>query len=190
MKQWVITDAVGAPIAQIYAATHPSDGKTIAWATGYQAHEVARFGDQARETFTPAKGWSVSLELVKAKLLDTLDDQREAAQMGYLTQGGAKKLVYMQKAREVIDFRSLGSAVVAALNLEGRRVRFPAAMAEVDLTGATLASVIAKFEAGAASSNANVMRLEAIAQAAKEKIKAATSEATAKTAAAVNWKTS
>jgi hypothetical protein len=188
LKQWVILLNTGEIQAQVFSDVHPAMNATRTWDATWTAYEVPRFGDLASEKFVVGSGWAPDLALIKARLLARVDDQREAAQMGYLTQGGAKKLVYMQKAREVIDFRSIGSAVVATLNLETCRVRFPAAMAEADLTGATIAAVIAKFEAGAASSNAAVMRLEAIAQAAKDKIKAATTETAAAAAAAVIWK--
>lgn len=190
MKQWVILLKSGAIQAQVYSDVHPSMNTTRTWDATWTAYEVPRFGDLARERYVIGTGWASDMALIRARLLDQVDDQREANQMLYLTTGGAKKMVYTQKSREVIDFRALGATVLAALNLEARRARFPAAMAEVDLTGATLATVIARFESAALTANANVMRIEALAQRAKEQIKAATTEGTAKAAAAVVWKPS
>lgn len=156
--------------------------------TGKKAYRMNRRGDFTSETPNLVAGtWSENLPAVKAALLNKIDDQRETEQMRYLTPGGAKKMVYMQKSKEALDFRALGSAVIATLNLETQRVKFPAAMAQVDATGATLTSVIAEFEAGANTANTKVLKVEALAQKAKAAIKAATSAGQARAAAIVNW---
>lgn len=84
------------------------------------------------------------------KMLATIDYEREIRMMTDLTDGGAKKYEYAEKAREVRDYRSLGGAVVASLliplNISGTRDRFGWSMAEAEDTGDTLETVIARYE--------------------------------------------
>ncbi|KQU53222.1 hypothetical protein ASG67_10465 [Sphingomonas sp. Leaf339] len=90
-------------------------------------------------------------EQALARMIGVIDGERETRMMTDLTDGGAKKYEYAEKAREVRDYRSLGGAVVASLliplNINGTRDRFGWSMAEADDTGDTLETVIARYEA-------------------------------------------
>lgn len=185
-QAWAITDSNGVVVNQVYSDGDPFTSGAATKGPGQSAVKVDRFGDMGREKLIAGK-WQMDMTLLKPKLLDQIDDRRETEQMKYLTTGGAKKMVYTQKAAERKDYRALGSAAIALLNLTAQRTRFPAAFAEVDMTGDTLAVVMARFETGENNSNAKVYKLEAIAQKAKLAVKAATTEAAAIAAANPNW---
>lgn len=185
---WIIKDNASGALRQVLVTTggDPSTvGEDMTGKTGYQ---MVRRGDMDNEIPNLTAGtWSDNLAFVKANLLSTIDTQRETNQMMWLTTGGAKKMIYNQKAYEIINYRSLGSAAVALLNLQDQRARFPAAFAEMDLTGDNLATVIARFSAGADSANTKAYKIEALAQRAKRGVNAATTTAAAIAAANVNW---
>lgn len=89
-------------------------------------------------------------EQALARMLTTIDDEREERMMAVLTTGGAKKYEYANKAREVRDYRTLGDATIALLlttaNIAGTRERFAWAMAESEDTGDALETVITRYE--------------------------------------------
>lgn len=125
---------------------------------------------------------------VEATLLPLVDTQRETFQMTVLTPGGAKKYVYNRKAAEAIAASGIVATVLNALTLVDKKRKYPFAYAESALTGDTLSTVLARFEAGMNTSAIENARIEAVAQKAKRDIKAATT-VTAKRAAyaAINW---
>jgi hypothetical protein len=130
----------------------------------------------------------IDLNAAKAQLQDRIERAREAAQEKVLTGGGAKAAVYAAKATEVHDFRNLiSTTALTALSAAQRRARFPYAMAEADLTGDTLAVVMARFEAGVVASRKEVARVEALAQRAKRNIAAAADWSAIQQAAAVDF---
>lgn len=189
MKFWVILTKAGVVNMQVQSDVHPSMDPARTWDASWTAYEVPRFGDPARERYVVGTGWVTDMNLLRARLLDQIDDRRETEQMKYMTAGGAKKVVYRQKDTEVKDYRGLTLQAVTSLlsNLLAARIRFPAAYAQMDVTGETLDAVIKQFEAGANNSNPKVYKLDALAQKAKLAVKAATTEAAAVAAANVNW---
>ena len=126
---------------------------------------------------------------LEAALLAAIDAQRENLQMTVLTAGGAKKYVYNRKAVEAIDSRGLLVSVLNALSLVDKQKRFPFAQAEAALTGETLSSVLARYEAALNTSAAKVAALEATAQKAKRAVRAATTPVAKRAAANVTWST-
>ena len=126
------------------------------------------------------------------RMLDTIDDEREARMMTSLTNGGAKKYEYAEKAREVRDYRSLGSTVVSGLllplNIAGTRDRFAWSMAEVDDTGDTLEVVITRYE-GAMKRSMLARKVAARAQKLKRQINAAVPSGRTAIFAARSWPT-
>lgn len=123
----------------------------------------------------------------EAMLLARIDADREARQMAVMTSGGAKKYVYNRKAVEAIDSRTLVQSVLNALSLVDRQKRFPFATAEASLTGETLSTVLARYEAGLNTSAAKVASIEAQAMKAKRAVRAATTLPAKVAAANIQW---
>jgi hypothetical protein len=115
-------------------------------------------------------------EQALARMITSIDSEREVRMMIQLTDGGAKKYEYAEKAREVRDYRSLSGSAVGSLliplNLSGTRDRFAWAMAEVDETGDTLEVVITRYET-AMKSVSFARKVAARAQKLKRTIRAA-----------------
>lgn len=189
MKQWVITDASGVIVAQVYASSNPKTDPTIGFKTGWTATEVTRFGDLSREKFVIGNGWAPDMALVKAQLLAQIDDERETRQMTLLTTGGAKKYIYSRKSVEVDRSAGIVATVLDALSLTDRKAKYPYAAAEAALTGEKLSVVLKRFADGITSSGSAEL-IEAKAQIAKRAVKAAASETDAVKAATVSWKIS
>jgi hypothetical protein len=129
----------------------------------------------------------VDLGALRAAALATIDDQREANQMRYLTVGGAKKWVYAQKAKEAADYGSLTTAAINLIGLVDRQKRWPFAMAEVSASGDTLAVVMARFQSGLSTSQAKVAAAEATAMVAKRAVAVASTRASIAAAANPTW---
>lgn len=157
------------------------DGEDV---DGRQVHEVDRPGDLALEVFDGGHGWTDNMPAVRAALSDEIDRQREARQQEKLTGGTAKALVYAQKAREVDLYRSTPGVTRTAAEIERD---FPAAAAEMAVTGDSLETVITRIGAAAAAANAAVFRLDALATCAKEGVRNAATAAAARAAAVVDW---
>lgn len=115
-------------------------------------------------------------EQTLTRMIVAIDAERETRMMTQLTDGGAKKYEYAEKAREVRDYRGLSGSVVGSLliplNLSGTRERFAWAMAEVDDTGDTLEVVITRYET-AMKSVVLARKVAARAQKLKRTIRAA-----------------
>ncbi|MBW6522398.1 hypothetical protein KZ810_02705 [Sphingomonas sp. RHCKR47] len=135
---------------------------------------------------------------VQAMLIDQINAEREVRQMTAMTAGGAKKAVYAMQQAEVLAWSGLGAAgatttqLIAAFNLlplTARKQKFYFAMMSAEKRGETsIALAIARFSAGAASSNYEVARVEAIARAGIDAVKAATTASAKRAAAAgVDW---
>ena len=135
---------------------------------------------------------------VEAMLVAAINDERETRQMAAMTTGGAKKAVYAMQQAEVLAWAGLGSVgasttqLVAAFNLlplTARKQKFYFAILSAEKRGEpNIAAAIARFSSGAASSNYEVARIEAIARACIDAVKAATTAATKRAAAAaIDW---
>jgi hypothetical protein len=132
-------------------------------------------------------------EQALTRMIAAIDAERETRMMTQLTDGGAKKYEYAEKAREVRDYRGLSGSVVGSLliplNLSGTRERFAWAMAEVDDTGDTLEVVITRYET-AMKSVVLARKVAARAQKLKRTIRAAAPAARDAIYQARTWPTS
>lgn len=156
---------------------------TIAWSP-----EACGFVDLGPTTSWNGTAWADDIAKVQAVLLDQIDDERETRQMTALTTGGAKKYVYNRKAQEALDARGVLASVLNALAVTDRKKKYPFAYAESVVTGDTLSTVLARFDAGMTASAAENARIEAVAQKAKRAVRAATTVAGKRAAyAAINW---
>lgn len=156
-----------------------ADGSLV-WPEGYADSQIE---------VLPANYYDAQdLAQAEAELLAAVDRQRERMRAAVMTQGVGQSYAYAQKANEVYDYRNIVGSLLAALTVPQRTARYPFAMAEVAATGDSLATVIARFEAGMASSRSRIAAVEAAAVKAKRAIRAA-STATAKRAAfsATTW---
>lgn len=156
-----------------------ADGSLV-WPEGYAASQIEAL---------PANYYDAQdLAQAEAELLAAVDRQRERMRAAVMTQGVGQSYAYAQKANEVYDYRNIVGSLLATLTVPQRTARYPFAMAEVTATGDTLATVIARFEAGMASSRSRIAAVEAAAVKAKRAIRAA-STATTKRAAyqATTW---
>ena len=135
---------------------------------------------------------------IEAALIKSINDERETRQMAAMTTGGAKKAVYAMQQAEVLAWAGLGAVgatttqLIAAFNLlplTTRKQKFYFALMSMAKRGEpNIAAAIGRFSAGAAGSNAEVARVEAIAQDGIAAIKAANTAAAKRAAfAAVSW---
>lgn len=167
---------------------HEQRPGTAGIATGRRWAETPRILDQLLEGWDwSAKKVAPILDAWRKKLCAEVDAQREAHRSPYMTQLLGQSFIYASKGREADTYRSLATNVLIALTAPQRRLRFPIAMAEADITGDSLATVIARYQAGQDASNAALGRIEARATQAKAAIRAATTLETMKAAAAVDW---
>lgn len=128
------------------------------------------------------------LVAVEAGLLAEIDRRREALRSAVMTQGVGQSYAYAQKASEVYDYRNIVGTLLTALTMPQKTARYPFAMAEATATGDTLAVVIARFEAGMATSRGRIAAVEAVATKAKRSIRAAATAAEKQAAfAAIDW---
>lgn len=128
------------------------------------------------------------LVAVETGLLAEVDRRREALRSAVMTQGVGQSYAYAQKASEVYDYRNIVGTLLAALTMPQKTARYPFAMAEATATGDTLAVVIARFEAGMATSRSRIAHVEAVATKAKRAIRAAATVAAKRAAyAAIDW---
>lgn len=128
------------------------------------------------------------LTAIEGKFLAEVDRRREALRASVMTQGVGQSYAYAQKASEVYDYRNIVGTLLTALTMPQKTARYPFAMAEATATGDTLAVVIARFEAGMATSRGRIAAVEAVATKAKRAIRAAATAAAKQAAfAAIDW---
>jgi hypothetical protein len=156
-----------------------ADGSLV-WPEGYLTSDIEAL---------PANYYAtIDLADTEARLLAEVDRKREKQRAAVMTQGVGQSYAYAQKAQEVYDYRNVVGSVLAALTTPQRTARYPFAMAEVTATGDSLAIVIARFEAGMASSRTKIATIEAVATKAKRAIRAASTASAKQSAyAAANW---
>lgn len=156
-----------------------ADG-TLVWPQGYAAADI--------EPLPVGYYDAIDLANEEARLLAAVDRKREAQRAAVMTQGVGQSYAYAQKAQEVNDYRNVVGSLLATLTIPKLTARYPFAMAEVTATGDTLAAVIARFEAGMASSRAKIASIEAVATKAKRAIRAAGTAAAKRSAyAGIEW---
>lgn len=169
------------------AGSAPASAGTVALPAGYEPSTWSWSVATRAMVEDPAK--------VERQLVADAKGEGERRRMLVLSPGGSKKAVYALKQAEVEAWNDLGTTAALALSAflalpatkQKRRFRF--AMAEAAARGeANPAAAIARFAAGADASNAEAARIEAIEQKAVAAIKAATSGAAKRAAAAsINW---
>ena len=187
---WVILDKTSKDlIAQVITnGGHPKDFGWNWKPESQEAWVTNRQGNPGVDVFNyTTKTWESNLASLETRLLLKIDLESEEARMRVLTQGGAKKYIYMKKDAEYRDYTGLLISVVNALSLIDKRKRFPFAMAEVDLSGDSLATVMTRFEIGINNSIGELARVEALAQRTKRAIRTATTVSGKKAAAQVIW---
>jgi hypothetical protein len=142
---------------------------------------MTRRGDLTFEVPNLQTGeWSDAMAPVRAHQIKKIEAERQAAQDALLSPGDGKKLVYTQKNAEQLDYYANGST-------PDTRDRFPAAYAEMDISGVSLAEAIAQFKAGAEAVNGQLYRFDALALKAKRDVEKAETAAEAELASQITW---
>lgn len=122
-----------------------------------------------------------------------IDAERAVRRMPYLTMIQGQEFIYAMKALEVSNWYSLGGSVAAILTAVGllstaqKNARFRFALKEAAVTGDTLQTVIARFEAGAAAALDPLADIDARAVTAKRAVRAASTMQAKQAAANVSW---
>lgn len=173
---WIIENDDGSYRQVVTNGEHPS---TVG--EPGRAHAMGRRGDLTFETPDVVTGaWSDNMASVRARLISKIEQDRIAAQDALVSPGEGKKLVYTQKNAEQQDYYKNGDT-------PANSHRFPAAYAEMNVTGDSLATVMIRFKAGAELANGRLYRFDALAQKAKKDVEAAATAAEAEAAAEVDW---
>lgn len=183
----IFDKATGARVMLAPASLKPTD-PTQGW--------VALPAGFSEETFSwnaTTRVMAEDLAKVRAVLLASVKSDAEQRKMTFLSAGGAKKAEYAQKAAEVSFYDSLGgslSTILAALALLSpaqKQAKFGYATADAAANGEpTIVNAIARFRGGMEGSN-KVPAIAAAEAKACAAIKAATTIAAARAAAAVTW---
>lgn len=183
----VFNKATGALIYMAPASLKPTDA-----ALGWVALP-AGFGEETFSWNASTRAMAEDLAKVRAVLLASVKSDAEQRKMAFLSAGGAKKAEYAQKAAEVSFYDSLGgslSTILAAINLltpAQRQAKFGYSLADAAANGEpTIVNAIARFRGGMEGSN-KVPAIAAAEAKACAAIKAATTIAAARAAAAVSW---
>jgi hypothetical protein len=173
----------GALICIYYAEPQPGQ------VTGATVPLPADYSGQTHAWSTSARQHLPSASVAKAWLIQKVKDEAEQRKMAVLTAGGAKKAVYAQQAAEVVAYRAAPVLALLGMMLVVDRKKFRFAYWSAKKRGEpTIATAIARFEAGADPSNEDVARIEAIEQDACRAIRdASTYDAVRAAHAAINW---
>jgi len=179
---WIVEHADGT------LTQHEAEPGTAGIDPGERYAATPRLLDQVLERWDWSAGEIVAeLDAWRVRLLDEVDRQREAARLPYLTALIGQSYVYAAKGREADLYAALSPAELDALDGAELGPRFPLATAEAEVTGDSLATVIARYAAGQAASAAAIARIEALATHAKAAIRGAEDLPTMQAAAAVDW---
>ncbi len=199
MQYWTITDAAGATVLAAAFPTpstgsHPKDNGWAWNAATQKATRIDKLPDLATQKWSGA-AWVDDIAKVREQLLSDVKAEAESRKMTFLSAGGAKKAEYAQKAAEVSFYDSLGGnltailASLALLNTGQRQAKFGYSLADAAAFGEpTIVNAIERFRSGMAGSN-KVPAIAAAEAKACAAIKAATTIAAARAAAAVSWPT-
>lgn len=155
------------------------EGKTVI--------ETTRCGNLRYETIDSDGTWHDRIDVLRVDAIAKIDQEREGAQQALMTAGSAKAMVYAQKSREADRYLSLDAPAFAALSGSQRWARFPAAMAETEQTGAALGTVLDGIVEAASYTNTILYRIDAMAVAAKQAVRAAETRAEIDAAATIVW---
>lgn len=199
MQLWTIHEvATGKVLAASFSTksegSHPKDA---GWAWDAATQKATRISAVPDLLFQRWSGtaWVDDIAKVREQILNDVKAEAESRKMVFLSPGGAKKAEYAQKAGEVSFYDSLGGTVIVIIAAIGgmtaaqRQAKFGYALADAAANGEpTIAAAIERFRSGmtGASKVPAIAAAEAKACAA---IKAATTIAAARAAAAVSWPT-
>lgn len=163
------------------ALNTPPGGSTVLSNTNYVPGTMQY--NRATGAFVAMAQATLSAAQTLQNMLDVIDDERTMLMRPLLTTGQEIKYEYANKAREVRDYRSMSATLVASilssLTSPETRERFGWALAEVDDTGDTLPTVIARYEE-AVKRTALTRKIAARAQKLKRQMRAATTPAAQK----------
>lgn len=125
---------------------------------------------------------------VEAQLVADVKTRAETEKMASITRGFGKSEEYKRKAGEAAASATVLAATLNALSKADALARFPAAWHEAQLSGEQLAVVLARYRARSAAALGVIDRMSAIEQVGVARIKAATTAATKRAAAAaISW---
>jgi hypothetical protein len=125
---------------------------------------------------------------VEADLIAAVKLESERRKMLVRSPGSGKGAEYRRKKDEGETAGNVLAAVLNALTAPQRRQQYPFAAMESQLTGVPLVTVLAGYREAAARSDDEVARLSAIERRGVLTIKAATTVAAKRAAAAaINW---
>jgi hypothetical protein len=137
---------------------------------GKQVVELRRRGDLATEAVDLGTGrWVPNIEALRTAACCEIDAAREAAQTALMTPGTAKAIMYRQKAKELQHWRA-DPKLSAGLNASDAAALYPAAAAEAEAGGETIADVMARIGAAIDAINPTIYAIEANAMVAKRKV--------------------
>ncbi len=192
MQYWTITNTAGTLVLAAAFPTpsvgsHPKDNGWAWEAATQKATRIDKVPDLAAQVWS-GTAWVENTAQIETQVLLELKAEAERRKMAALSTGGAKKIEYDDKMREIIASATIVSSVLNALSAATAKVQYPNAAIEQALTGEPLATILTRYRAGADASMPEVRRLSAIEQNAARLIKAATTGAAKRAAyAAVNW---
>lgn len=150
------------------------------------------FLDVPQTTAWNGTAWVEDVAKVEAALLAQVKAEAEQRKMLILTTGGAKKTEYADKYREVVAWDTLAGTAAqiliafSALPSATRSLRFAYALADAAAFGDTPADAIARFKVGIGKS-ASIATIAAIEAKSCSRIKAASTIAAKRAAAAITW---
>lgn len=125
---------------------------------------------------------------VEVQLIAEVKAIAETSKMAAITRGFGKSEEYKRKAGEAAASATVLAATLNALSKADAIARFPAAWHEAQLSGEQLAVVLARYRARSAAALGVIDRMSAIEQVGVARIKAATTAATKRAAAAaISW---
>lgn len=195
-QMWTITSLDSTKVLMTVFHTpstgsHPKDNGWAWDATTQKAWKIDRIPDTTVEKWN-GTAWVEDLQKAKDLAIDSIKTQAEQRKMAFLSNGGAKKAEYAQKAAEVAFFDSLGGSVNTILSAIGlmtasaRQAKFGYSLADAAAFGdPNIVNAIERFRAGMTSSN-KVPAIAAVEAKACDTIKKATTVAAVK-AVTVTW---
>ncbi len=139
-------------------------------------------------TFVSIPATPLTAAETEAMLIPLVKGTAATKKMMAMSPSTSKTEEYRLKAPEIAASANVAAAVLNALTAANAMLQYPAAATEQKLSGEPLATVLARFRAGAGGSNPEVNRLSAIEQVQCRRIQAATTAA-AKRAVydAIDW---
>lgn len=161
-------------------AAHDAQFGSVALPAGYDAATWGWSATARAMVEDPARLETVLIADVKVRA--------EAEKMAAITRGFGKSEEYKRKAGEAAASATVLAATLNALSKADALARFPAAWHEAQLSGEQLAVVLARYRARSAAALGVIDRMSAIEQVGVARIKAATTAATKRAAAAaISW---